>query len=388
MRIPLVDVAWQHQHVAASVLEAVAALLQDPFSDAAPHVARLEEIVRERLGVAHAIAVQSGTAAEFLILKALGIGPGDEVITVPNSDMATAAAISHTGARPVFVDVDRATHQIDPDAIAGAVSERTKAIVPVHMYGHMADMDAVMAVARRYGLRVIEDAAIALGASANGRAAGTIGDAGFFSLGPRKVVGGTGNGGIIVTNDDELAYRVRVLRGYGQDPAVQELPVKQRQTRGGWMHVAAGHNLPLDGIQAIVAAAKLAHLDKWQQLRQEAADLYSQLLKDCPGVTVPVTAPGQRPAWRNYTILVSGRDAVRAELTASGIASGVLYTPPLPLQPAYAHLGHRPGDFPVAEELAAQLLCLPMHPGLTREAVTEVVSVIRRVQEKRKEAAH
>lgn len=377
MRIPLVDVAWQHEQVREAIDRALDQLLSDPTCDGSEFVRELESAFAHRLGTdVHAVSVQSGLAAEFLLLKALGIGSGDEVITVPNSDIATTAAISHTGARFVLVDIDPQTHNIDPARIEATITPRTRAIVPVHMYGLPAEMDAIRALGRRHGLKVIEDATLALGAEYRGAPAGALGDAAFFSFAPRKVLGGLGNGGMVTTRDPELAQRVRLLKGYGLDPARGEAPIAQRQRQAGFEHLVEGYNLKLDSVQAAVIAAKLARLDDWRDRRQTVADRYSERLAALPEVKPPYVPGYTRHAWRNYVVTVRERDRVRARLQDRGVTTAVLYIPPVHLQPVYRHLGLGPGLFPNAEAVSQRLLCLPMHPGLTQLEVDQVVDAL------------
>ncbi len=377
-RIPLVDVAWQHRQIRADVDRALDRLLTERTCDGMELVTALEaDVARSLGGNVHAIAVQSGTAAEFLTLKGLGIGPGDEVITVPNSDIATTAAISHTGARFVLVDVEPATHNLDPARLAAAITPRTRAIVPVHMYGLPARIDAIGDIARAHGIPVVEDATHALGARYKGTPAGRLGEAGFFSFAPRKVIGGTGNGGMIATRDPDLAWRLRLLRGYGHDPVRGEAPVAQRHAYTDAGYVAEGYNLKLDAIHAAVIAAKLARLAEWADLRQAVADRYTDTLAHLDGVDVPRVPPESRHAWRNYVITLPRRDLVRSRLRERGITSSLLYVPPVHLTPVYAHLGLRPGSYPVAESLAETLLCLPMYPGMDEAQVDAVVDGIR-----------
>lgn len=381
-RIPLTDVAWQHAQVRDEIDAGIDALLTDPNCDGLPFVKALEaEAARYHGDDVHAIAVQSGTAAEFLLLRAHGIGPGDEVITVPNSDLATNAAIAHAGATQVLVDVQDTGFAIDPAAVEAAITPRTKAILPVHMHGVPAPMGALRDVARRHQLLLLEDATLALGATCGGERVGVMADGGFVSFAPRKVIGGTGNGGMVLTRDAEVAQRVRLLRGYGQDPSVMDLPIVDRQRLGGKGHVAEGYNLKLDGIHAIVILAKFRRLDAWRALRAEAAARYDALLAGTPGLTLPQVGDGDRPAWRNYTVRSIDRDGLRTHLDRHGVATGTLYAPPVHLQPVYAPLGLRPGSFPVAERLADELLNLPMFPGITVEQQTRVASAVRTHQE-------
>jgi dTDP-4-amino-4,6-dideoxygalactose transaminase len=375
--IPLTDVAWQHRQVRADIDLAIDRILTDVHADGAELIAALEATMARRLGEGvRAIAVQSGLAAEFLVLKGLGIGPGDEVITVPNSDIATTAAISHTGARFVLVDVDARTHNLDPNLIEAAVTPRTRAIVPVHMYGLPAAMDEINDIARRHELHVIEDATLALGAMYHRAEVGTLGDAAFFSFAPRKVLGGTGRGGLVATRDAVLAARVRLLKGYGLDPGKGEAPISQRQWHAGLDHHAEGFNLQLNPMEAAVVNAKLVQANTWAARRQAIADRYAELMAGIPGIVAPEVPPGLRHAWRNYVVRVPYRDRVRTRLRERGIATGVLYTPPIHLQTIYRELGMGPGSFPVAEALARDLLCLPIHPGLTDEQVDTVAAAV------------
>lgn len=381
--IPLIDVSWQHFQVRREIEQGLAALLSDQYCDGSMFVRELEETFSHMLGPGIlAVGTQSGLAAEFLILKAMGIGPGDEVITVPNSDLATTAAISHTGAQPVLVDIDPKTHNIDPLKIKAAVTGRTKAIVAVHMYGLPAEMDAICAVAREYNLKVIEDAALALGAEYYGRKVGALGDAAFFSFAPRKILGGLGNGGMVTTRDSDLAYKVRLLRGYGLLPRQAEYPVQERLLIRGFEHVAEGYNLRLDGINAITVKAKLAHLEEWHTLREKIADRYNSIFANVPGIELPGVPPHTRHAWRNYVVKVQHRDDVRAKMLDKGITTAVFYTPPVHLQPVYRHLGLGPGSFPAAEATARSLLCLPIYPGLSEDQVDFIaMALIQAVKE-------
>jgi dTDP-4-amino-4,6-dideoxygalactose transaminase len=378
-KIPLVDVAWQHRQLRPQLEQIFAQFLDDPACDGLEACLELEKVFAAYFGPEfHATSVQSGSAAEFLALKALGIGPGDEVITVPNSDMATTAAISHVGARFIPVDVDAQTHNLDPALVAAAITPRTRAIMPVHMYGLPAEMAAIRAIAEAHGLLLIEDATLALGAIHNGQKAGTWGDAAFFSFAPRKVLGAMGNGGMVLTRRADVAHAVRLYKGYGQDPAEGERPIVSRlqAARGEWW--VEGHNLKLDPLQAAVVLAKFPHLDAWADLRQAAADSYARRLASLPDVQPPFVPAGARHAWRNYvvTLPAAKRAAVRAYLQAQGIHTSVLYTPPVHLQPVYALLGLGPGSFPVTETLADKLLSLPLYPGIDEAQIAYVVDTL------------
>lgn len=383
--IPLTDVAWQHREVRTEIDAAFRALTEDPTCDGAAFAHALERAFEARFGPPwHAVTAQSGLAAQALLLRALGIGPGDEVVTAPNSDLATTAAISHVGARFVLADVAPGTFHLDPDAAARSITQRTKALLPVHMYGQPAAMAALRALADAHGLLLLEDAALALGASADGTPAGTFGDGAFFSFAPRKVMGGLGNGGLALVKDEGVARRMRLLRGYGLDPDVQDLPIAERHLLAGQVHVAEGYNLKIDGLNAAVVHAKFGRLDAWGALRRAVADRYDAALAGVPGVERPGRPAGTVSAWRNYTILADRRDALRAHLRASGITSSVLYAPPVHLQPVYGGLGlGGPGAFPVAEAQAPRLLCLPIYPGMTADQVDRVAGEVRAFVEPR-----
>lgn len=375
MAIPLTDVAWQHRQVWDEVQAAFAQLLLDPDCDGLPFVKALEQAFEARFGAPWiAVAAQSGVAAQTLLLRAWGVGQGDEVITQPNSDLATTAAISHAGATFVLADLQPGTFQLDPAAVERAITPRTRALLPVHMHGHPAPMAELRRLARDHGLLLLEDAALGLGASLQGEEAGTFGDGAFFSFAPRKVLGGVGNGAMILLRDPEVAERLRLLRGYG---LAQDLPIAQRHLVRGQQHLAEGYNLKMDGIQAAVVHAKFLRLDAWAELRRAVAAQYDALLAGIPGLVLPQVAVGARSAWRNYTVLLEDREALRAAMASQGIASGMLYTPPVHRQPVYAGLGLGPGSFPVAERIADRLLNLPIYPGMQEEQVARVAEVVR-----------
>jgi dTDP-4-amino-4,6-dideoxygalactose transaminase len=375
--IPLTDVAWQHRQVRDEIQAAFDRLLDDPTCDGTPFVDELEALLSDHFGPPwHVVTAQSGVAAQTLLLRALDIGPGDEVITIPNSDLSTTAAISQVGATFVLVDVAEGGFQIDPAAAERAITPRTKAILPVHMYGTPAPMPALQRIAKAHDLRLIEDAALGLGAELDGARAGTFGDGAFFSFAPRKILGGIGNGGMALVEDPAVAHRVRELRGYGLDPEVQDLPIAERHLRPGLHHVAEGYNLRLDGIQAAIVSAKVRRLEAWAELRCEVADRYDERFAGVAGIETPVIPAGARPAWRNYTVLLDDRDGLRHHLYDRGITTGTLYAPPVHLQPVYAHLGIGPGSFPVAEAQAKRNLCLPIYPGLERAQVDRIADEV------------
>ena len=375
MRIPLTDVSWQHRTLRTEIDAAIWRLLDEQTCDGGAQLLELEAALGAWLGGVRAAGVQSGTAGLFLALKALGIGPGDEVITVPNSDLPTTAAISHTGARFVLVDVEPRAFTIDVAQAEAAITPRTRAILPVHLYGHPADMDPIMEIARRRGLLVVEDACLALGAEYKGHWCGTMGQMGVYSFAPRKMLGGAGNGGAVVTCDPELDRRLRMLRGYGLSQALTEMPISSRLQQPYLPHDVEGYNLRLDGLNAAMVSVKLPHLHEWLAHRRAVADRYAAHFSGTAVVT-PQVLPGCRHPFRNYAVQLPHRDAVRAYLREQGIVSSVLYAPPVHLQPVYRHLGLGPGSFPVAEELASRIVCLPMYPGVSMEAVDEIAGAV------------
>jgi dTDP-4-amino-4,6-dideoxygalactose transaminase len=355
--------------------------LEAAFRDVVMHggyrqILELEQDVRKRFGSeSYAVGVQSGTAALFLCLIALGIKEGHEVIAPPNSDIATTAAISHSGARFVLCDVEEDTFNLDPSRIEACITPRTKAIVPVHLYGHPADMNPILDIARRHGLFVIEDAALAWGATYDGHPVGVIGTAGCFSFTSTKVIGSLGHGGMVVTRDPDLALRIRLFRGYGLPPSVQELPSEERSKQGSLEHVAEGYNLSLDGVQAAVLRVKIRYQKEWAALRQAVADRYSAHFLGTR-VLPPKVRSNCVHAWRNYVVRVPQRQRIRAGLWNQGIATSTLYAPSVHLQPLYRHLGLGLGSFPVAERVSQEIVSLPMYPGLDPWQVDEVAEAM------------
>jgi dTDP-4-amino-4,6-dideoxygalactose transaminase len=356
-RIPLVDLSAQHESLAGEFRRAFERTLAAGDFILGEEVELFEREFAEICGVGSVIGVDSGTSAIELALRALECGPGDEVITVPNTFIATALAISLTGARPVFVDVDPAMHHMDPALLDAAITPRTKAVVPVHLYGQPADMGPICEVANAHGLRVIEDAAQAHGAAYRGRTAGSLADAAAFSFYPAKNLGAFGDGGAVATDDEELAERLRLMRNYGQK-------VKNR-------HDTIGFNRRLDTLQAAILRVKLPRLRPWIDARRARARRYGELLAEA-SVEVPFEGEGRDHAWHLYVIRAEGRDELREALASHGIGTGLHYPVPIHLQPAYAHLGLGPGSFPVAERLAKEVLSLPMYPELPFELLEEV----------------
>ena len=340
----------------------------------ADEVERFEAAFAERVGVAHAVGVGSGTAALTLALRAAGLGPGDEVLTVPNTDSPTASAISATGASLGFVDVDPRTFCMDPAALEARVSSRTAAVLPVHLFGHPADLEPILAVARGHGLLVIEDAALAVGGTYDGRWVGGFGDIGCFSLAPSKILGAYGDAGVVATSDPEIARRLRVLRNYGH---AEDMVLDERNLRGfaHWRVLEEGMNERLDELQAALLNAKLPTLEGRIAARREHARRYGERLAGS-AVEPPHVAPRVRHVFFAYTVLVDERERLRDHLASHGVASRLYYNPPLHLQPAFARLGLGPGSFPVAESTAARMLALPVHPYLAEADVDRVAAAV------------
>jgi dTDP-4-amino-4,6-dideoxygalactose transaminase len=325
-------------------------------------VADFEAEFASFIGARGAVGVASGTAALHLALRATGIKPGDEVITTAHTFIATAEAISHAGATPVFVDIDPATFNLDPALVEAAITPRTRAIVPVHLYGQPADMTAISTIAGAHGLRVIEDAAQAHGSEVDGRRTGTIGDLACFSFYPGKNLGAYGDAGAVTGNDESLLASVRKSRDHGR--------------MSKYEHDEIGYGERIDALQAAILGVKLPHLEAWTQQRRDVAARYDEGLADLP-ITLPIQAPGRRHVYHLYVIRCDSRDALLAHLKASGVDGGVHYPVPLHLQPAYASLGMHPGDLPQTERAAAAVLSLPLYPELTEDRQAVVIDAVR-----------
>jgi dTDP-4-amino-4,6-dideoxygalactose transaminase len=361
--VPFLDLRAQHDPLRGEFLAAIAEVVDRSAFAGGPVVAKFEEEFAAYCQTRAAVGVGSGTEALWLALLAHGIGPGDEVITVPNTFMATAEAISYCGAKPVFVDVDERTYTLDPALLERAITPRTKAVIPVHLYGQMADMDPLMKIARRHRLLVIEDACQAHGAEYKGRRAGSIGHAGCYSFYPGKNLGAWGEAGAVVTNDRALADRIRILRDHGQERK--------------YHHSCIGWNARMDGIQAAILRVKLKGLDRGNAARRAHARLYGELLAGLAHVTVAPPAAHGVHVYHLYVVRVPERDRVLQALAQRGIACGIHYPQPVHLQEAYRHLGLGPGSFPVVERCADEILSLPMYPELTP---AQIKSVVRELQ--------
>jgi dTDP-4-amino-4,6-dideoxygalactose transaminase len=373
MRIPASDDSYQNQRVLPQIEAEVKRLLLDSRTPRTPEIPALEKDISERLGGCIAVAVQSGTAAMTLALRGMGIGPGDEVIAPPNSDLTTTSSVSHTGGRFVLCDVEDDTMNLDPARIEEKITPRTKAIFPVHLAGHPADMDPILDIARRRGLMVVEDACLSLGATYKGRITGLIGDVGCLSFGIGKVISGAGDGGMVVTRNEAIAHEVRLLRGVGSYPSITDLPPEQRMLVTSLNFEREGYFVQMNAMQAAILRVKLPHLADWQAERNALADRYASRFAGTP-VRAPVVRPGCTHTWRDYIVRLPGRDTVRTALRERGIATHVRYIPPVHLQPVHRGLGLGPGSFPVTERIAAEQLGLPMYPGLRPEQVDEIAA--------------
>ena len=359
--IPFVDLKAQYGSIKPEIDAAIARVFETGQFVLGDEVAAFEKEFAAACGVKHGVAVSSGTAALQLALIAAGVGSGDEVITVPFTFVATAAAILYTGARPVFVDVDPRSFTMDPALVEAAITPRTKAIMPVHLYGQPADMDPIRDIAVRRGLMVIEDAAQAHAARYKGRPVGSLGDLACFSFYPSKNLGAYGEGGLVTTDRADFAEQLRLLRNWGE--------------RTKYQHVVAAFNARMQGLQGAVLRVKLRHLEDWTERRRRHAARYNTLLKDS-GLGLPAEMPYARHVYHLYTVRVHERAAVRASLEAAGIQTGLHYPAPVHLQPAYADLGYRAGRFPVSERAANEVLSLPMYPELSDAQIATVAESV------------
>ncbi len=362
-KIPFVDIQTQYQNLKAEMDAAVQRVMARGDFILGDELAQFEREFAAYSGAEHCLGVADGGNAIQVALRALDVGPGDEVIAPAHTFIATVVGIWQAGATPVLVDVDPQYYTMDPAAVAKALTPRTKALLPVHLYGQPADMDPLLDLAKKHGLAVVEDAAQAHGAEYKGRRCGSLGDAASFSFYPGKNLGAYGDGGGITTRRAEVAEWIRIFRNYGQHPKN--------------VHPTKGINSRLDTIQAAVLRVKLSHLDGWNSARREAAARYQTLLKGVP-VVLPEAAPWATPVWHLYVIQTSNRAAVQQALDEAGAAHGVHYPTPVHLQPAFADLGQGPGSFPVSETLAPRILSLPIFPEITEEQQACVAGAVRR----------
>ena len=362
MNVPLLDLRAQYSSIKSEVEAAIAEVMESQHFILGPRVEQCEQQVAAYSKCSFGIGVSSGSDALLVCLMAENIGPGDEVITTPYSFFATAGAIARLGATPVFVDIDPKTYNLETSQIRAKITRKTRAMIPVHLYGQMADMDPIMALASEHGLIVIEDAAQAIGSEYKGRRAGSIGHYGCFSFFPSKNLGGAGDGGMVVTNDAQRADKVRCLRGHGAKPK--------------YYHKLIGGNFRLDAIQAAVVSAKLPHLDSWTAARQRNAEQYDRLFKKA-GVPIGLPAvSASRHIFNQYVIRLSDRDELQAYLKQQGVGTEVYYPVPLHLQECFAYLGHKAGAFPESERAAKETLALPIYPELTEPQARFVVDCV------------
>jgi dTDP-4-amino-4,6-dideoxygalactose transaminase len=362
MKVPFMDLRVQYESIKNEMDAAMQSVIHDSAFVMGKYVKAFEEKFAAFCGVSHCIGVGNGTDALYVALRSLGVGPGDEVITVANSFIATSEAVTLTGAKVVFTDCDPRTASMDVGKVRAAITPRTKALLPVHLYGLPADLDALMQLAKEHGLVVVEDAAQAHGGELNGRRVGSLGHAACFSFYPGKNLGAYGDGGAVVTSDQALAERVRMLANHGR--------------LSKYDHEFEGVNSRLDGLQGAVLGVKLGHLEKWTEMRRRAAARYDANLRDS-GVGV-LEAPGNvRHVYHLYVVIAPGRDKVRQALADRGVSTGIHYPIPLPGLQAYRYLGHKSGDFPNAEGLAGSILSLPMFPEITDEQIDYVCACLR-----------
>ena len=362
--IPMVDLRAQYARIAASIDAAMRRVVETTQFIRGEDCELFEKEFAAYCGAAHAVGVANGTDAITLALKACGVGPGDEVVTVAATFIGTAEAIVLNGARPVFVDIDERTFTMDPQKVEAALTPRTKAIVPVHLYGHPADVERIVEIGRRHGIPVIEDAAQAHGAEIRGRKVGSLGTLACFSFYPAKNLGAYGDGGMVTSDDGALLARVRQLANHGSGAHKYD-------------NVVIGTNSRLDTLQAAVLRVKLRHLDEWNRERAERALAYTAALSGIPGLVLPQPGPAVKPAWHLYTVRAQDRDGLQAHLRAKGIATAIHYPRPVHLQPALSEAGGKPGDLPVSEAVCREVLSLPLYPELPMAAVERVAAEVR-----------
>lgn len=367
MSIPIADLKAQYLSIKDEIDAAVQRVIESTQFILGPEVDAFEKEMAAYCGVGHAVGVASGTEALQLALLACGITPGDEIISTPFTFIATAETITQCGAVPVFVDIEPQTYNINPILIEAKITAKTKAILPVHLYGQSADMDPIMNIAKKYNLKLIEDCAQALGAGYKGKKVGSFGNAGCLSFFPSKVLGAYGDGGMVVTNDSQIADKLKMLRNHG--------------TKQKYYHMIPGFNSRLDALQAAILRIKLKYLDKWIKLRREKAALYAKYLKNIPGLETPQDSPGCYHCYNYYTVrLVDkklNRDALQKHLTSHGISSMVYYPVALHLQTVYINLGYKKGDFPQSEKAQDEVLSLPLYPEVTEEQIVQIAEAIR-----------
>lgn len=363
MSIPAFDLTRQYASFREEIDAAVSRVIESGRFILGEEVEALEEEIAAFCGAERAVAVASGTDALHLALRAVGVGPGDEVLVPAFTFVATAEVVAYCGAAPVFVDIDPETFSIDPDAASAAVTSRTKAVIPVHMFGHPAEMEELTALSKHHGLALVEDAAQAFGARYGGKVVGSFSDAGCFSFFPTKNLGAFGDGGMVVTDDGDLAERVRQLRVHGASKR--------------YHHQMVGYNSRLDALQAAILRAKLPHLEAWNAARRAHAATYTAGLEKLPALVCPRELEGSQHVYHQYTIRTEGRDGLRDSLAEAGIGSAVYYPIPLPAQEAFGGEDYRIGGFPESERACQEVLSLPMFPELKEDEVAQVIEKIK-----------
>jgi len=362
MGVPFIDFTEQNKAIRSEVDAGFARVIEKAAFIMGPDVKKFEDEFAAYCGVKYAVGVNSGTDALYLALAALGVGPGDEVILPAHTFIATALCASYTGAAVKFADIEDVSYNIDPAKLEKVITKKTKAIIPVHLYGQMANMDALLDVAGKHGVAVVEDSCQAHGTRYKGHRSGSMGNAGCFSFYPTKGLGGWGDGGMVITNDDKLAHMVQMLRDYGRTDR--------------YAHKFKGHNSRLDTMQAVVLSAKLKHLDRWNDMRKAVAGFYGRHLAGA-GLALPRTASDREHVYQTYAVRVKDRARVMDALKAKGITTLIHYPIPVHMQEAYADAGFKRGDFPVSEEVADEILSLPMFPHMTEAQVIEVASALK-----------
>lgn len=364
MQVPYFDLSTQYLELRGQILESLDRVCRDSSFVLGNEVEHFEREFAAYCGAAYCVAVNSGTSALHLALLAAGVKPGDEVVTTPNTFIATSEAISYTGARPVFVDVRPETGNIDPELLEEAITERTRAIVPVHLYGRPAELDPILAVADSHGMPVIEDACQAHGATYRGRRVGTFGLAATFSFYPAKNLGAYGEGGALTTNDEHVARYARTMRAHGETSR--------------YSHDAVGFNYRMDGFQGAVLRIKLNRLDEWTAMRRERADAYRSLLTDA-SVDLPEDSPDDLSVYHIFSVYADDRDSVRASLAERGVETAIHYPVPVHLQKAYARLGHERGDFPHTERACDRVLSMPIYPEMPLDQVEYAAAALSKI---------
>lgn len=363
MNVPFIDFSEQYQTIKDEIDSGLKAVFEKGNFILGEEEKEFEVQFARFCDTKHAVGVNSGTDALYLALGALNISVGDEVIIPTFTFIATALCISYTGAKPVFIDIEEETYNIDPQKLEETITDKTKVIILVHLYGQPANMDEITAIAQKHGITIIEDACQAHGATYNGKKTGSLGEIGCFSFYPTKGLGAFGDGGIVVTNSDEISEKIQMLRDYGR--------------KGRYEHKIKGYNSRLDTVQAVILTAKLKHLDKWNDMRSQQAAYYCQQLKNVPGVIVPTTKENRTHVFQTFAVRVCDRNAICDAMKEKGVSVLIHYPIPIHLQEAYADLGYKKGDFPVSEKIADEILSLPIFPHISKEQIDHVCASLK-----------